>query len=403
MNPDAPCDTLLTNARLPDGRTGMSLALAAGRIAAILPPGTPPPPAAATHELAGQLVLPGLVDAHLHLDKTLLGLPWMPHAAGPSRADRIAADARILPHLPLGTEARATALIRRCVAHGTAHIRTHADITPTFGLAALEGTLAAKQAHAHCVRIQTVTFPQAGIMRAPGTADLLDAALRAGAELIGGLDPCEVDRDPKGHYDVIFGLAERHGVGIDIHLHEAGELGLFSLQEFCARVRAHGMAGRATISHGFCLGGLTESKQQAAVALMAECGVALATHGAGGATLPPLGLLRDAGVTVLCGHDNLRDTWGPYGSGDMLERAALIGWRADWRSDARLLDLVGMVTGEGARYLGAGETGIAVGMPADLFSLGAESVQEAVAQHPGRGVVFFAGRLVGRGGMLTKP
>ena len=310
-------------------------------------------------------------------------------------------DATLLPSLPLSTEARAGALIRRVVGFGTAFIRSHVDITPAFGLSALEGVLAARAAHRGMVQIQTVAFPQAGILRAPGTEALLDAALRAGADLLGGLDPCEVDRDPKGHLDIIFRLAEKHGVGLDIHLHEAGMLGLFSLQEFCARVRAHGMQGRATISHGFCLGGIGESDQKAAAALLAESGVALATHGAGGASLPPLGLLRAAGVLVVCGHDNLRDSWGPYGSGDMLERAALIGWRADWRRDDQLADLLAMVTVEGAQALGAGARGIGVGMPADFFSVAAENGQEAIAQHPTpRGVVVFGGRVVATGGCL---
>ncbi len=150
-----PVDTLLTEARLPDGRTGMAVACAGGRIAAILSPGIPLPPAAATHALGGQLLLSGLTDGHLHLDKTLMGLPWMPHAAGPTRASRIETDQRLMPHLPLPPAERASNLIRRCVAHGTALIRTHADITPTFGLSMLEGILEAKARHAGEVRIQT--------------------------------------------------------------------------------------------------------------------------------------------------------------------------------------------------------------------------------------------------------
>jgi cytosine deaminase len=394
------CDTLLLAARLPDGRQDMRIAIRQGRIAAILAPGEAAPPAAQVFDLQGDLLLPGLVDAHLHLDKTLFGLPWMPHAAGPDRMSRIECDQRLLPALPISAAERGGALLRRCVAHGTMHVRSHADITPAFGLSMLEGVLAAKQAHAGAATVQVVAFPQAGVMRAPGTAELLDAAIRAGADLVGGLDPCEVDRDPKGQFDAIFGIAARHGVGLDIHLHEAGELGLFSLQEFCARVRAHGMQGRASISHGFCLGTLPESKQKAAAALMAEAGVALATHGAGGAVLPPLSLLREAGVTVLCGHDNLRDTWGPYGTGDMLERAAVIGWRADWRSDPQLHALFEMVSGEGARALGVAEHGIAPGLPASFFTLPAENIPEAIAQHPPRRLVFFAGRLVARDGVF---
>src|SRR3954471_10358196 len=240
---------LLTNCRLPDGRTAMHVLVHGDRVAAIL---DAPVEDAEVVDLGGALLLPALTDFHLHLDKSLFGLPWMPHAAGPDRMSRIETDARVLPGLPV--EPRATALLRRCIAAGTVHFRTHVDITPDFGLRNLEGVLAVKAAHAGQCHIQTVAFPQAGVMRAPGTLALLEEALRMGADLLGGLDPCEVDRDPKGQLDALFGLAGRHGVGLDIHLHEGGELGLFTLAEICARTRGLGMQGRVWVSHGFCLG-----------------------------------------------------------------------------------------------------------------------------------------------------
>jgi len=305
----------------------------------------------------------------------------------------------VLPNLPLNTEARACALIRRCVSFCTGHIRTHTDVTPTFGLAALHGVLRAKAAHAHAVTVQTVAFPQAGVMRHGRTVvDLLDAAVREGADLVGGIDPCEVDRDPRGQLDALFAVADRRGVGLDIHLHEPGELGLFSLQEICARTKACGMQGRVTISHGFALGGIPETKQAAAIALLAETGVALVTHGAGGAPLPPLFQLRAAGVRVFCGNDNMRDTWSPYGTGDMLERAAIIGWRADVRHDPLLDELFDMASGAGAKALGQQGHGVAEGCAAHFFTLAAAGVPEAIGQHPGRTRVFFNGRIVARDG-----
>ena len=390
-------DTLLVNLRLADGGApGRVLALKDGRIAAILPPDAPAPPAGQILDLDGDLLLPALVDGHMHLDKTLFGLPWTPHAAEPFRMSRIATDQALLPSLPLDTAARAGALIRRCVANGTAHIRTHADITPAFGLSALEGVLAARESHQAAVTVQVVAFPQAGVMRAGGKPmlDLLDAAIAAGAELVGGIDPSEVDRDPAGQLNGIFAIAEKRGVGVDIHLHEPGELGLFSLQEICARVAAHGMAGRATISHGFCLGAISESKQKATAEMMAKAGVALVTHGAGNATMPPLMLLRRAGVRVFCGNDDVRDTWSPYGNADMLERASVIGWREDLRHDPLLLELFAMVSSEGAAALGVAAHGIAPGNPAHFFTLNAENIPDAIGAHPPRRRVFYAGRLV---------
>ncbi|HEY4251235.1 MAG TPA: amidohydrolase [Roseomonas sp.] len=394
---DRPCDLLLTNLRLPPrGGMGHRIAVTGGRIAAVLDPGAPDPAAREVLDLQGDLLLPGLVDGHMHLDKTLFGLPWQPHAAEPFRQSRIDTDQRVLPSLPLDAGERAGHLLRRCVANGTAHVRTHVDILPAFGLTALEGVLRARDAHADRVTVQIVAFPQAGVMRQGGAPmlDLLDAAIRGGADLIGGIDPCEVDRDPAGQLDGIFAVAERRGVGIDIHLHEPGELGLFSLREICARARAHGMQGKVTVSHGFCLGGIAESKQKAAAALMADAGVALVTHGAGGATLPPLMLLRRAGVRVFCGNDDIRDTWSPYGTADMLERAAVIGWREDLRRDEQLDELFAMISSDAAAALGIAPYGIAPGHPATFFTLPAENVPDAIAAHPPRRRVFHAGRLV---------
>jgi cytosine/adenosine deaminase-related metal-dependent hydrolase len=393
-------DVLLTDARLPDGRQGMAIVIADTRIAAILPPGVPLPEAEVLHDVGGDLVLPALTDGHMHLDKTLFGLPWMPHRAQPFRMSRIETDQEMLPALPLSTAARAGALIRRCVTYGTGHIRTHADITPAFRLSALEGVLEAREAHAHLATVQIVAFPQAGVMRAPGVAELLEDAIRAGADLVGGIDPSEVDRDARGQLDTIFGIAERQGVGIDIHLHEPGELGLYGVQEICARTKACGMQGSVTISHGFGLGGIPESKQKAAAELMASTGVALASHGAGAATLPPLFALADAGVRVFCGNDDVRDTWSPYGNGDMLERAAIIGWRLDVRHDPLLERLLAMCSSVGAEVLGIASQGVAEGKDASFFTIPAETVGEAIGQHPPRRLVFFRGRLVARDGAI---
>ena len=184
--------------------------------------------------------------------------------------------------------------------------------------------------------MQIVAFPQSGVMRCPGVLDLLDAAVRNGADLVGGIDPLEIDRDPKGQLDGIFGVAARHGVGLDIHLHEPGEMGFFNVEEICARTKALGLGGMVTISHGFCLGGVTERKAAEAAAAMAEAGVALVTHGAGGLTMPPIEMLRAAGVLVFAGNDDIRDTWSPYGTGDLLERAAIIGWKGDFRRDGQV-------------------------------------------------------------------
>jgi cytosine/creatinine deaminase len=333
----------------------------------------------------------------MHLDKTLFGLPWIPHTAKPVRSSRIETDARVLSNLPLPARERAAILVDKCIANGTSHIRTHVDVRPEMGLAPLEEILALRERYRERVTIQIVAFPQCGVMRTPGVADLLDAAIRAGADLVGGIDPSEVDRDSRGQLDTIFALAERHGVGIDIHLHEAGELGLYDVEEICARTRAHGMQGRVTISHGFCLGMVAESRQRAAAALMGGLKMQVATYG-GGTVLLPIALLREAGVTVFAGNDDIRDTWWPYGNADMLERAAILGWKSDFRTDEAVEIAFDVVSAAGARALGVESYGLAPGCTANFFTVAAECIAEAVGGHPPRKLVAHKGRIVARDG-----
>ena len=182
-------DAFLTNCRLADGRL-VDIGIAGGKIAAVGEGAAASSNSAPELDIAGDLVLPGLVDGHMHLDKTLTGLPWMGHAAGPTR---------ILPHLPISTEERAGNLIRECVARGTTHLRTHVDIDLESGLAKLEGVLAAPERYRDRVTVQTVAFPQSGVMRCPGVLDLLDAAVRNGADLVGASIRWKSTVTPKGN------------------------------------------------------------------------------------------------------------------------------------------------------------------------------------------------------------
>ncbi len=91
------------------------------------------------------------------------------------------------------------------------------------------------------IDIEIVAFPQSGLMVMPGTKELLDEALAQGCEVLGGIDPCGIDRDPKGQLDTIFALAVKHQRPIDIHLHETGDLGAFTMELIFERIRANGM------------------------------------------------------------------------------------------------------------------------------------------------------------------
>ena len=141
-------DALLTHCRLADGHL-VNIGIAGGRIAMI---SEDTEPSLSNRlpilDIGGDLVLPGLVDGHMHLDKTSDGAAVDAHAAGPTRMSRIETDKVILPHLSVSTEERSGNLIEECVARGTAHLRTHVDVDLESGLSKLDGVLAGASATA---------------------------------------------------------------------------------------------------------------------------------------------------------------------------------------------------------------------------------------------------------------
>jgi cytosine deaminase len=386
------------NATLPDG-SRCDIDVERGRIAALLPASPATPDAV---DLGGTLVLPPLVDGHIHLDKTLLGLTWVPNqAAGNQVSDRIEAErrvraARTVPEFETGSN-----LVRQVIASGTLHMRTHVDVDNQLGLRNLHEVLKIRDHFRELVTIEIVAFPQSGILRSPGTAALLDEAIAQGADLVGGLDPVGIDGDLDAHLDAVFAIAERRGVGVDIHLHDRGEAGLSQILAIAERTEASGLQGKVAVSHAFALGSVSIDRVTRAADVLARAGVAIMSHGPGGATIPPLKLLRERGVEVFGGSDNIRDAWSPFGNGDMLERAMLIGYRANFRHDEELALALDMVTAAAARVLGLADYGFKVGGPADFVTVEATTLAEAVATRKRRNLVVKSGRIVARDGVLV--
>jgi cytosine deaminase len=351
-------------------------------------------------DAGGGLLCQPFVDGHLHLDKTLIGLPFVPHIPGDTIAERIEAEKRIRRQTSGPIQALGGRLIEQIVAYGTLALRSHVDIDTEIRLKGLEAVLSLKQSHGHLVDIQTVAFPQSGVLRDPRTADLLDAAIAAGADLVGGLDPAGIDNDIEGHLDAIFAIASKHGVGLDIHLHDGGALGAFELRQIAVRTRALGLEGRVAVSHAFCLGELGDADFGRTAEALAGAGVAIMTTGPGPVPMPPVKRLRAHGIRVFCGSDNIRDAWSPFGNGDMLERAGVVCDRQDFRSDSDLEEAFALVTDAPAAVLGRSNL-LQVGAKADFLVMPAASVAEAVASRPMDRAVFRNGVMVARGGRLV--
>ncbi|WP_175767183.1 amidohydrolase family protein [Burkholderia cenocepacia] len=359
------------------------------------------PAGCAIEDGALALALPGLVEGHTHLDKTHWGMPWYRNAVGPRLVDRIENERHYRATSGHDAGVASLALARAFLAAGTTRIRTHVDVDTEAGLRHLHGVLATRETLRGQVEIQIVAFPQSGVLKRPGTDVLLSDALRAGADLLGGLDPCAIEGDPVEAVDVLFAIAERHGRGLDIHLHERGSMGAYSLDLILQRTAAHGMHGKVTISHGFCLGDLAERERDTLLARMAELGVAIVTTAPAAVPVPPVAACRAAGVTVIGGNDGVRDTWTPYGSPDMLERAMLIGMRNDFRRDDALEVALDCVTHGAARGCGFADYGLQPGSRADVVLVDALTFAEAVVARPVRRLVVSSGKIVARNGALV--
>jgi cytosine deaminase len=385
-------------------RRGVDVLVDGGVIAAIGPAARP-----ANAELVdcgGALLLPSFVDAHVHLDKTRIGGPRLHHPVTASVAERAARERRLRVELQHDPLVYGSNLVRQLSVMGTTHIRSHIDVDPDIKLRHVEAILKVREKYRGLVDIELVAFPQSGIVKSPGVAELMAEAVRMGVDIVGGLDPEVFDNDRAGHLDRIFAIADKTGAPIDIHLHEPGETGLATIKAIIERSRALGMKNRVTISHGYALGQIPKAQLAQVLPQMAELGISVLTSAPGSVNFPPVDDLIDAGVLYGGVSDNIQDMWSPWGNGDQLERAMQLAYRHGFRADAPLRRCFAMVTEQPARLLKLPRhalDAIAVGMPANLTAVRAEDLETAVLQRPPRLFTMKAGRFIARGGVSLLP
>ncbi|GGI87101.1 amidohydrolase family protein [Pseudarthrobacter scleromae] len=399
---------VLRNVR-PWGGDAADVTLDGGVIAAVgpaTPEGAAPagssPGSAAVVEGRGRILLPSFSDVHVHLDSTRLGLPFRPHTGAPGVWDMMLNDRQNWRGAEASVAERATMTLGAMIERGTTRVRSYAQVDVDAGLERFEGVLAAREAHRDRADVAVIAFPQAGLLREAGSAEVLEEALRMGADVVGGIDPCALDRDPVRHLDIVFGLAEKYSLPVDMHLHEPGQLGLFSAQLILERTKALGMQGLVTISHGYGLADLPAAQLQELIDEMGALDVSMATIAPAGAPLP-LQQLAAAGVRVGLGQDGQRDYWSPYGNADMLDRTWQLAFTSKFRADELIEHCVAVATIGGSSVIDpqaprvasvADRPGLAVGDAAELVLVEGDTVTAAVMDRfPGR-TVIHRGRVV---------
>ncbi|MCX5457392.1 amidohydrolase family protein [Streptomyces albidoflavus] len=312
----------------------------------------PAPHGAEVVDGGGRIALPTLVDAHIHPDKTAWGEPWVSRNPAGSIAEYAEEDVKLYHALRTPLKERAERLMGHAVTRGTRAMRAHADVAPAFDLAGVEGVGSARRNLRHAL-------------------------------------------------DVVFGIADRHGVGVDIHLHERAATGLESLRAIIARTRALSLQGKVTVSHVFCVPGLPGRELDQLAAELADAGISLTTVAPSSDLVLPIGRLRAHGVEVGLGSDGVRDSWSPFGNADMLHRAHLLAWVGDARLDEELEAAFRAGADGGARLLGLPETDLKPGSPADFLLVRGECLPQILVDLPQRDLVIRAGRVMARDGELT--
>jgi cytosine deaminase len=383
-------DLILRAARLPGAAATdplVDIGVRSGRIAALAP--RLEAVAAEEVQAGGRLVCAGFVETHIHLDKScILG--------------RCACEATRFPHLAMervsaikpditveDVSARAAGTLEKCVLHGCTRMRTHVEVDPRIGLRGFEGVKALIDSYAWAIDVEICVMPQEGLTNNPGTDELMVAALRNGARVVGAAP--NYDSDRAAQIRRVFEMAREFDVDIDMHLDSGASGADLDTLLVCELTEKHGWGGRVAIGHVTKLSTLPPAEVDAVARRMADAGVALTVLPAtdlylGGrhrdADVPrsvvDANRLAGAGVACSLSSNNILNPFTPFGDGQLIRQANLYANIVQRGTDEDLRAVWSMITDGSARILRQGDYGLAVGGPADLVLVDAADEVEAL-------------------------
>ncbi len=357
---------------------------------------------AVVHDLGGMLVLAALAEPHAHLDKALSGRL----IANPSGdlLGAINAWRNALPTMTIDDIARrAGEALELYLANGVTAIRTHVDVGAEIGMRGVAAIRRVKEAAAGRVDVQICALAMFPLTGSEGAANraALRAAIDLGIDVVGGAPA--LDPDPAGNIAVALAAASDAGLPVDLHVDETLDAGVQSLDELTRQVEMVGFPHRVTASHCVSLGTRPLEEQRRVAARLAEAGVGVVTnpqtnlflqgrehHVGTPRGLTAIAVLREAGVTVAGGGDNVQDPFNLVGRADPLETASLLVAAGHVLPE----DAYDMVSINARAVLGLAPDPLAVGAPADLAAYRADSVRAVVAAGGDMRQTFKGGELV---------
>lgn len=401
-------DLLVKNARLPDGRTGIDIACAGGRIVGV----EPGIEVEAGHviDAGGKLVAPPFVDVHFHMDATLsLGLPRLNESG--TLLEGIALWGELKPLLTHdAVVARALRYCDLAVSQGLLAIRSHVDVCDDR-LLAVEALLDVRERVKDYIDLQLVAFPQDGYFRSPTAARNLERALDMGVDVVGGIPHFErTMADGAASLKVLCEIAAARGLRVDIHCDETDDPLSRHIEALAYETQRLGLHGRVAGSHLTSMHSMDNYYVSKLIPLIAEAGVHAIANPLINITLQGrhdtypkrrgmtrVPELRAAGINVAFGHDCVMDPWYSLGSGDMLEVAHMALHVGQMTSREAMNWCFEAVTANPARIMGLEGYGIAPGCNADFVVLQAADPIEAIRLKAARLFVVRRGRVIAEG------
>jgi cytosine deaminase len=398
-------DLLITNAALPDGRTGMAVAVQNGKITEVA--AGLQAPAHETVDAGGYLLSPPFCDPHFHMDATLsYGLPRVNESG--TLLEGIALWGELKPTLKAeNVIERALAYCDWAVAKGLLAIRSHVD-TSDPSLLPVHALLEVKRRVAPYVDLQLVAFPQDGVLRSPGGVDNLKRALELGVDIVGGIPHFErTMSEGAASVKLLCEIAAQQGKLVDMHCDETDDPMSRHIETLAFEAQRLGLQGRVTGSHCTSMHSMDNYYVSKLIPLIAESGVSVVANPLINITLQGRhdtypkrrGMTRvpelmAAGVNVAFGHDCVMDPWYGMGSGDMLEVAHMGLHVAQMTSQKGIRACFDAVTVNAAKVMHLDGYGIAPGCDASFVLLQARDAVEALRLRAGRLKVWRKGKLL---------
>lgn len=379
----------IVNARL-TGRDGLhSLTINNDRFTEITVQTSPVTAKANELDAGENLVTPAFIEPHIHLDAALTaGEPrWNQSGTLFEGIECWAERKALLSHEDVTN--RATQTLKLFAAHGIQYVRTHVDVTDP-SLTALKAMLDVREQTASFIDLQIVAFPQEGIWSFPNGRELMEEAIRLGADVVGGIPHFEFTRD-YGADSVrwLMELAHKHDRLVDVHCDEIDDPESRFLEVLAAEALRLDYGSRVAASHTCAMGSYNDAYCSRLFRLLKKSNLRFLSmptenlHLQGrfdsypkrrGITRVPE--LLDAGLKVAFGQDSIRDPWYPMGNGNLL-RTLDVGLHAcHMLGMSRIERSLELITDNGAAALDLKEYGIAPGRPARCVVLQGQTPYE---------------------------